>query len=1461
MGVKERNHEDDASPVVAIGASAGGLEALTTFFSTLPDAPGAAFVVVMHLAPEHHSELASILGRQTRMPVAEVSGRVALERDHVYVIPPDRRLELTDAQISAEPFEHAAERRASVDLLFRSLAEHRGNGFAVILSGGGSDGALGIKAVKDEGGVILVQDPTEAGFDGMPRAAIATGIADLVLPVRELAARLCDLLRGGDIIRRRVAVPEALEADEQAVLGRIIVYLNARTGHDFSHYKRSTVLRRVVRRMQVHGLETLDRYYAFLKDQADEAPSLFRDMLISVTTFFRDGASWDALRRQVIAKLFDDESPGDLLRVWVPGCATGEEAYTLAMLLLEEEARRTRSREVQLFASDLDERALSIAREGRYTLSIEADVSAERLSRFFAREDDHYRVGRELRDAVLFARHDLLRDPPFARQDLISCRNLLIYLDREMQEKVFGIFRYALSPGGYLFLGISEHAEGDYFRVLDKSHHIYQAREMAGHPFPLLPDILSGMPLRDHLPVEQLRAERKPPALPVLHQILLEELAPPSVLVDDQRRVIHLSERAGRYLQPPPGPLVQDVTLLVRRELQAELSAALYAAFEKGEPTLSGFVPVQFNGTPRLVSVLVQPRAPSDGQEHLVLVLFLEAGEAGSPDALGEEADEASVALVRRLKEELAAMRTRLRTTREEFEATNEELRAANEELQSLNEEYRSTAEELETSKEELQSINEELQTVNSELKNKLEEVSQARSDLENLMVATEIPTLFLDRGMCIKRFTPQLADLFSIKAGDLERPVGDLSRSIHYGELESDAARVLQELAPLERQVSTDEGRWYLVRLRPYRTPDHRIDGVVITFVDFTAQKRAEQQLRVAQHYAESIVDTVRQPLVILTADLRVETANRAFYETFRVDERDTAGRLVYELGNDQWDIPELRQLLEDVLPQDEAFEDFRVSHDFEQIGPRTMRLNARRVDSLQRVLLAIEDTTERERAIAALRESEERFRVLVEAFAQAVWESDADGAIVADSPSWRAYTGQTLEQLLGDGWLDSVHPDDRAFAEREWREGVTAGRVVNAEFRLRGPDGGWRWTNVHAAPIRDEHGAIVKWVGMNLDVTERREAEEALRDADRQKNRFLSLLGHELRNPLAAISNTIATLQMGSTSEDTVRQSVSVIERQLRHLVRLVDDLLNLSRISRGQVELRSMPMDLAESIRDAVAQARSAIDAGVGHFDLDLPQAPLPVEGDRERLTQILTNLLVNAARYAGKDGTVALSAELAGDRILVRVRDTGIGIATADLPRLFEPFTRLATARDRDEGGLGLGLALARQLAELHGGTLEVHSDGPGQGSEFTLGLPLLSGGSAGSVEAAPKHAASSELPRRRILVAEDDPAVGEAMVMLLERMGQDVRLLTRGAEVPAAVESFRPKLVLLDIGLPDVGGDEVARRLRERHGQAFRIVALTGYAQETAEPSQLTGFDRYLLKPATVEQIETLLRGD
>ncbi len=877
------------TPIVGIGASAGGIPALQAFFGAMPDHTGAAYVVIVHLDPEHQSELAPILAARTAMPVVQVEASEPLQPDHVYVIPPNRRLVLTDHELKTAPFDEPRGHRAPIDLFFRSLADH-GDGYAIILSGAGADGAIGVRAVKGAGGIVVVQDPNEAEYPSMPRAAIATGTADFVLPVDQLAAHLVDLIRS----RANFSVAVANESDEE-LLRRVLAHLRVRTGHDFTKYKRSTVLRRIARRMQVSRTESLEAYHAFLRGNFDEAQALLNDLLITVTAFFRDRHAFEALKNQVLPNLLEGRDPTETIRVWVPGCATGEEAYSIAMLLLEEAGRHDIRPPIQIFASDLDTQALATAREGHYPTAIEADVGDDRLRRFFTADKDGYRVRQEVRDLILFANHDLLKDPPFSRVDLISCRNLMIYLDRELQTQVLSTFHYALNPGGHLMLATSEAADvpSGLFRVMDRNARIYQSTVHRGEKPRLLPRLLAGSFRDTAMRVERFPTPNATLGDAVAHRRALEQLAPPSVIVDDSQRVVHLSENAGRYMQPSGGPLNTDLGELVRPELRFELRSALHRAFEQRETTLTLPIAVRFNGHARRMQLLVKPVIERDeGAPHTAVVMFIEGDpveSVGAADGQQQATDEA----VRRLTEELDMTRARLRTVREESDAGNEELRAANEELQSINEEYRSTSEELETSKEELQSINEELQTVNNELKVKLDAVSRAHSDLQNLMAATDVATLFLDTSLRIKRFTDKLTGLFRVTPSDEGRPITDFSHGLEYGDLVKDVHAVLADLAPIQREVHSRDGRWFDVRLRPYRTVDNKIDGVVITFVNVTERKKIEAELQ--QH--KRLVDQSRDAIFTWSQQGAIKEWNRGCQELYGYSAAEAEGRKRQEL------------------------------------------------------------------------------------------------------------------------------------------------------------------------------------------------------------------------------------------------------------------------------------------------------------------------------------------------------------------------------------------------------------------------------------------------------------------------------------------------------------------------------------------------------------------------------------
>jgi two-component system CheB/CheR fusion protein len=871
----------DGLTVVGIGASAGGLAPLRTFFAALPSDTGMTFVVIVHLSPEHESMLPELLRSYTSMSVTQVQARTPMQPNHVYVIPPAKRLVVTEGCLDLENLDQPPGRRLQIDTFFRTLAEQHGDGAAVILSGTGSDGAVGMRAVKEQGGLLLVQAPEEAEYDGMPKSAIATSLVDVIAPVAELAAQLVAAKRTKETLELP-AEPQDLAQREQQTLTQILAQLRLRTGHDFGGYKEATLLRRIARRMELLQLNKLADYLLRLRQDGEEVDALYRDVLIHVTEFFRDAEAWSVLAKEVVPQLFTGKSAGDAVRVWTVGCATGEEAYSAAMLLLEHAAQLDRPPHIQIFASDLGRLALDFARKGVYPEAIAADVPETRLARFFVHENSHYQVRSEVRELVLFAPHNLLQDPPFSKLDLVICRNVLIYLQRPVQEHVFEAFHYALRQTGYLFLGSAESTEGvtELFDTVDKRHRLYRRSEVYDRRLllPALPILPHG-----HHPL-QVETTAAAPGAEEQHRLLLEEVGLPGLLVDEQQRVLHFSESAWRYLAHPAGPPTEDLLRLVRPELQSELRLALHRAFSGRLNAQTPPVAVQFNGEQHPVTVFVRP-SPRHGQ---ALVLFWEDSGAAEPDATGTGAETGAEAgqnggrrgrqagRAEAFEAQLLHSEQQLQSTREEYESSVEELRAANEELQSTNEEYRSTLEELETSKEELQSINEELQSVNQELKVRMEAIATANSDLQNLFAATEIATLFLDRELCVKRYTPRAAELFNLVPSDHGRPIWHLRSKLDYPTLEPDVRRVLANLIPVEHQVQAEDGRWFLVGVRPYRTVEDKIDGVVITCVDISSNKANEEALRTANQQLHRSQERLRLTLASITdyAFITLDTA-----------------------------------------------------------------------------------------------------------------------------------------------------------------------------------------------------------------------------------------------------------------------------------------------------------------------------------------------------------------------------------------------------------------------------------------------------------------------------------------------------------------------------------------------------------------------------------------------------------
>ncbi len=967
----------DEFVIAALGASAGGLQALENFFAHMPADAGIAFIVVQHLAPDHATALPELLARCTEMPVEQARDHTPVVPNRVYVIPPNATLTINKNVLEVTPPVEARGHRTPIDSLFRSLAQDRGeNAVCIILSGTGTDGTLGIKAVKEFGGMAMAQTLESASYDSILRSAISTGLVDYVLPVELMPPKLLEYaahLASGN--------GNANDVGHQIVahIGKIHALLRRRFGHDFSQYKVNTIARRLARRMKALQIETVERYVQVLEEQTEEADRLFKDLLIGVTCFFRDPEAFETLARDVIPKLFEGRTADDQVRACVVGCASGEEAYSIAILLAEHAATLDAPPAIKVFATDIDERGLETARKGRYPESIAENVSPARLERFFSAQESAYLIKRELRELCIFTNHSFIKDPPFARQDLISCRNVMIYLSAELQQKIIPLFHYALRPGGYLFLGPSESAasHSDLFRTVDKRNRIFQRKET-------VPRTIVKFPLADvSRPKQQGTGQPETDEQHLsrqLERIIAQRYRPACVAVREDGEAVYFSGGIGRYLKQPAGSPSTNAIAMAQEGLRIPLRMALQKAVGTHERVVQKQLPVQTEaGAAIYIDLTVEP-IPEFQAANLCMILFEDVPAA--KDSQGPVAQSFNP----QAEETIRQLEAELRAAQEQSQAVFEELESSNEELKSANEEYQSTNEELETSREEVQSFNEELETVNAELNRHLAELDILNSDLQNLNASTQIATLFLDPQLNIRSFTPAAGGLFRLIAGNVGRPITDLAAQFADEGFVGDIGEVLRTLAPFERDMAGARGRYFLMRVLPYRTVHNVIDGVVVTFTDITslkqAQQVAEEARRIAEKaklsaedaraFAENIVDTVREPLLVLDANLRVTSANRAFYERFQLNAAEAAEHSLYELGDRRWDIPDLRRLLHETLIEKKQMEDFRVEWESPDNGPETMLLNARRI--IQRngeaplILLAIEDITAQTRAMKPL-------------------------------------------------------------------------------------------------------------------------------------------------------------------------------------------------------------------------------------------------------------------------------------------------------------------------------------------------------------------------------------------------------------------------------------------------------------------------------------------------------------
>lgn len=1224
---------------MGIGASAGGLEALVELLGALP-ATGMAFIVVQHLDPTHKSLLHEILAKKTTMAVSLATAGEAVKPDHVYVIPPDALLTVHGGLIELKRRTSGPDRPFPVDLLFSSLAVAYGErAIGVVLSGADADGSRGLREIKHAGGFTFAQQPESARFPIMPRHAIETGCVDLVLRPKEIAGELARLSRR---FRTPEPSPETKSAstgdvvteDENAVLAHIFQRLRSAHGVDFTHYKRTTIRRRIERRMMLRGIESLNEYRESLDRDPGELAALYQDFLIRVTEFFRDPTAFDALRQHVLPALCEGRSPKEPLRIWVPGCATGEEVYSVAITVLEYLGDGLPQLKIQIFGTDVSEVALEKARAGVYPVTALHEVSAERRDRFFVGHNGEYRISKDIRDLCLFARQDVTRDPPFSRLDLISCRNLLIYLDDVAQRRVLRTFHYALRPQGMLFFGPAESVaySPELFEQIDSRSRVF--RRMPNTGGGAIAERAHGSaslalgPEGDAVP---LRIE--PDSLPRdADRLLLVRFAPPCVLVNQALTILQFRGQTGPYLEPAGGAPSFDLRRVIRPELLVQILPAIAETTKTGVASRRD---VRLDT--REISIEVIPLADSGGRPSF-LILFddgtsLPRGRSAAVPALTESEKDKRLG---HLERELEGMREYMRAAAEEHEAVQEELRSAHEEMLSANEEYQSTNEELETSKEELQSTNEELTTTIDELRSKNQELAKLNAEL------------------------------------DAARRASDVARS-----------------------------------------------------------------------YADAIIESVREPLAVLDGGLRILRANPAFAANLGMPREEIEGRFLHEVGDARLNMPELHQRLRALLASAQPLEDWEATRDLLPEGRQVMSLSARIIpgdaDRAEQLLLSIQDVT--------------------------------------------------------------AHAN------------MTAGLVASGE----------------------------------------------------QKDQFIAILGHELRHPLTPITYAIYQLRKGHHDPATI-ELLDTIDNQTQTLLRFVNELLDLSRISRGLIEITQERLDLAAVVRDAVHALQSFTDERQHVVSLGLPAAPLCVHGDPGRLRQVVSNLVENAAKYTEPGGRITVTLEQRGDEAVLAVSDNGIGIDVENLERIFEPFTQSHQPLANPSSGLGIGLSVVRRIVELHGGHVKAISTGAHAGSEFVVSLPLSSANER--ADRASQNLVKTSAPfvtlrARRVMIVDDHEEMRKSLTRLVRGWGHEIAVAADGSSALSLAEAFRPECAIVDISMPGMNGLELGRRLRQRFSPAqLCLIAFSGYVDADLRAACLaSGFNAYLVKPGNVRELEWLLGGD
>ena len=1445
-------------PVVGIGASAGGLDAFKALLAATPPDTGMAFVLIQHLDPLHASLMAELLSSHTAMPVTQAAEGLSIEPNHVYLIPPGVSLAVAQGKLHlSEPTErHGA--RLAFDFFLRSLAEDCGErAICVVLSGTGTDGTEGLKAVKKRGGFVIVQDPSEAAFDGMPKSAIKTGQADRTLPVAGIPAALIN--RASTIRVQPSGAKPASNGEIESGFLAVLDLVRQKTHQDFSLYKSGTLERRIERRMAMAGIANVAHYVERLKSDPPELDSLGHDLLINVTEFFRDPAAFEALAASVIPDMVQEQPPGQPLRIWVPGCSTGEEVYSLTMLFLEAIEASKRNIKLQVFASDVDTHSVAFARAGLYGPETAARVAGERLARFFSREGKGYRVARDLREAVVFTVQDLLADPPFSRLDFISCRNLLIYLRNSAQEQILSLFHFALRAGGVLFLGRSETVGkfAERFEPLNKKQRIYRHLS-AGRPGEA--DFRASATPRERLAPSMSPAFKRMATRVNFEDLaskhLLGAFAPPSVLVDKKYEALFYSGAVDRYLQVAPGEANRNILVMARDGLRPNLRAALEKARDTGLPASKPGAQIHRDGVGYNVEIVVRP-VPA---EDMLLVSFIDA-PAPQPPVSGTNAPPEDTSRVLQLEQELDATHKELNAVIRDLEVSNEDLRAVNEEALSINEEFQSANEELETSKEELQALNEELTALNAQLQESLEHQRATAADLQNILDSSDVATLFLDTALNIRFFTPAAKSLFGVTGVDIGRPLADLAQRFHDAALLADAHEVLKTFAPKRREVESQDGNWYIRSILPYRNEGGTVGGVVITFARISEMKAAERKIEAAKAYAESIIATVKQPLAVLDEDLRVVSASASYFEVFDVKPQDCIGR-PFTLGTKHR--PDALPEFLEAANEGSAIENYEVRIDLPNLGARTFLLSARRIvaglSERPKILISIDDITDakiKSEALAAAKEEAERanlgksrflaaashdlrqplqtLSLLQGMLADSVQDPGASQLIERLEKTIMAMSG-LLDKLLDINQLEAgvVRPKFSDFAIGDLL------KHLQDEFEIYAANAG---LSLRVAPCR-------------LTVhSDPRLLEQILRNMLSNATKYTSqgrvLLGCRRRAGRLSIEVWDTGTGIPETELSAIFKEFHQLENQGGRrtkglglglaIVQRIADLLDVpvsvrSRFGRGSVFTVEVPVVHAPALIEP-AGASSADDGrreSPAHA-----QAILIVEDDAE-VREALT-LLLNSRGYrafAASDGAEALA--------IAAERGVSLDLIVADYnlpgPNGLEIAGKIGEASARKIPVIMLtgDISAATLLEIANKGYVHLYKP-----ADARVLIRHIEGMLASNRQ---------EAGTPTVFVADDDWEVRKAMRDMLERHGYRTAIFAGGASFLNAYSPGEKGCLLADARMPGIGGLELIERLNKMPSP-LPVIMITAYGDiAMAVKAMKAGAFDFLQKPANPKEL-------